>query len=195
MLRDIVYALRRLRRHPGYAAAAVLALTLGIGCTTAIFSVMQAVLLRTLPVPHAERLVSLWEDQRLVPEASISGPDFRDLRAQARSFESMSVGVGVSMALTGLDRPERVVGSETDGDYFAVLQASPLLGRLYGPGSSREVVLSERLWRRVFGGDPRVLGRTIWLNGDPLTIVGVLPSGASVPTRHELWSSAAGELP
>src|SRR5216683_3324630 len=110
MLQDLGYALRRLRNQPGYAAAAVLALALGIGCTTAIFSVMQAVLLRTLPVP----------------------------------------------------RPERVIGSETDGDYFQVLQASAMVGRLYGRGSSGEVVLSERLWRRIFGADPRAVGRCRW---------------------------------
>jgi putative ABC transport system permease protein len=195
MLQDLGYALRRLRNQPGYAAAAVLALALGIGCTTAIFSVMQAVLLRTLPVPRPERLVSLSEDQPQFPDASLSAPDLLDLKAQIRSFESVSAYFGMRMVLTGIDRPERVIGSETDGDYFRVLQASAMIGRLYGPGSSGEVVLSERLWRRIFGADPRAVGRTLSVDGEPRTIVGVLSSGSSVPTRHELWVSTVGELP
>ena len=168
MVRDLRHALRRLRSQPGHAAAAVLALALGIGCTTAIFSVMQAVLLRTLPVPHPERMIYLSESQPQYPDASLSGPDFLDLKGQVRSFESVSAFFGMRLVLTGIDRPERVIGSETDGDYFRVLQATALLGRLYGPGSSGEVVLSERLWRRVFGGDPGAIGRTLSVDGAPL---------------------------
>jgi len=192
---DLRHAVRRLRNQPGYAAAAILALALGIGCNTAIFSVIQAVLLRTLPMPHPERLVGLWEDQPQIPDASMSAPDFRDLRAEARSFESMSAHVGLSFRLTGLDRPERAIGSETDSAFFEALQAAPLLGALYRPGSSGEVVLSERLWRRVFGADPGIVGRTLTLNGEPKTVVGVLPQRSAVPARHELWVSAAGEMP
>src|SRR5206468_186332 len=99
-----------------------------------------------------------WEDQLQIPDASLSAPDFRDLRAETRSFESMSAYVGMSFRLTGLDRPERAVGSETDSAFFEVLRAAPLLGTLYRPGSSGEVVLAERLWRRVFGGDPGIVG-------------------------------------
>jgi putative ABC transport system permease protein len=195
MLRVLRHALRRLRHQPGYVAAAVLALALGIGCTTAIFSVMQAVLLRTLPMPHPERLVSLLEDQPSVSDASLSGPDFLDLRAQVRSFESVSASFGMRVVLTGVDRPERVIGAETDADYFRVLQASATIGRLYGPGSSGELVISERLWRRIFAADPRAVGRTLSVDGEPRTIVGVLPSGSSVPARYELWYSAVRELP
>src|SRR5690242_11898308 len=195
MVDDLGYAARRLRNQPGYAMAAILALGLGIGCTTAIFSVMQAVLVRALPFPHAGELVALREDQRQVHDASLSGPDFRDLRAQAGSFESISAIASMRMRLTGLDKPESVIGSETDASFFHVLRASPLVGRLYGAGSAGEVVVSERLWRRVFAADPRSIGRTITVNGEPRTIVGVLASGASVPPRRELWVSAAGELP
>jgi putative ABC transport system permease protein len=195
MLDDLRYAVRRLRNHPGYAAAAILALALGIGCTTAIFSVMQAVLLRTLPVPHPEQLISLSENQPGGPDASLSGPDFLDLRAQARSFESLSASAGMNIRLTGLDRPESAIGSETDADFFRVLRASALVGGLYGPGSTGEVVLSERLWRRLFGADARAIGRTLGVNGEPRTIVGVLASGSAVPPRNELWISAAGDLP
>src|SRR5215468_7907560 len=110
MVRDLRLALRRFRFQPGYAAAAAIALALGIGCTTAIFSVMQAVLLRTLPLPHPERLVSLSEDQPHVSDASLSAPDVLDLKEQIRSFESVSVSFGMRMVLSGIDRPERVIG-------------------------------------------------------------------------------------
>src|SRR4029077_19601402 len=136
MVQELRHALRRLRFQPGYAAAAALALALGIGCTTAIFSVMQAVLLRTLPLPHPERLVSLSEDQPQAPDASLSAPDVLDLKEQVRSFESVAVSFGMRLVLSGIDRPERVIGSETDSDWFKVLQASAKIGRLYGPGSS-----------------------------------------------------------
>ncbi len=195
MPHDLRHALRRLCSQPGFAAAAILALALGIGCTTAIFSVMQAVLLRTLPVPHPERLVSLSEDQPEAPDASLSAPDVLDLKAQVHSFESVSAAFSRRMVLTGVDRPERVIGSETDADYFRVLEASALIGRLYGPGSSGEVVLSERLWRRVFGADPLAVGRTVSVDGEPRTIAGVLPSGSGVPTRHELWVSTLRGVP
>src|SRR2546423_10071148 len=105
MLGDIRHAVRRLRKQPGYAAAAILALALGIGCNTAIFSVIEAVLLRTLPVPHPERLVRLWEDQLQIPNPPPSAPDFRDLRAQAPSFEAISAYVGTGVRLTGLGPP------------------------------------------------------------------------------------------
>jgi len=102
MVHDLRHALRRLRLQPGYATAAVLALALGIGCTTAIFSVLQAVLLRTLPLPHSERLVNLSEDQPQAPDASLSAPDVLDLKEQVRSFESVSVAFGMRLVLTGI---------------------------------------------------------------------------------------------
>ncbi|MFL5308887.1 MAG: ABC transporter permease [Myxococcales bacterium] len=187
--------MRRLRHQPGHAAAAVLALALGIGCATAIFSVVQAVVLGAVPFPRSEQLVSLSEVQPQAAHASLSGPDFLDLKGQVGSFESLSSYVGMQIRLTGLDRPEQVIGSETDGEFFRVLQASALSGRLYGPGSRGEVVLSERLWKRIFGADPAVLGRTLVVNGDPRTIVGVLASRSAVPARHEMWVSSAGDLP
>src|SRR5437870_10483656 len=107
MLDDLRFTVRALRREPGHTAAAVLTLALGIGCTSAIFSVIEAVLLRRLPVPHAEQLVGLWEDQPKVPNASLSPPDFRDLKAEVRSYESLSALMGSAFRLTGIERPER----------------------------------------------------------------------------------------
>jgi putative ABC transport system permease protein len=195
MLDDLRSTVRTLRREPAHTAAAILTLALGIGCTSAIFSVVEAVLLRSLPVPHAERLVELWEDQPKVPNASLSAPDFRDLKAETRSYEGMSAFMREGFRLTGLDRPERVVGSETDAGFFAVLKTAPLLGRVYGPGSAGEVVLSERIWRRIFAADPGVIGRTITLNGEPRTVIGVIPSAAALPPSSELWVSSTTEFP
>src|SRR5437868_15205251 len=106
MLSDLRFAIRGLRKHPGHAAAAILTLALGIGCTSAIFSVIEAVLLRTLPVPHAERLVALWEDQPKIPGASLSVPDFRDMKAESRSYEAVSAFMGSAFPVSGLVRPE-----------------------------------------------------------------------------------------
>ena len=195
MLRSVRHALRRLRSQPGYVAAAVLALALGIGCTTAIFSVMQAVLLRTLPVPHPERMVFLSEDQPEASDSSLSGPDFLDLRTQVRSFESLSAFFGMRVVVAGVDRPDRVIAAETDAEYFRVLQASAVVGRLYGTGSAGEAVISEGLWRRMFGADRRAVGRTVSVDGEPRTIVGVLAAGSSVPARYELWFSGVRALP
>jgi putative ABC transport system permease protein len=195
MLSDLRFAVRALRKHPGHAAAAILTLALGIGCTTAIFSVIEAVLLRALPVPAPERLVALWEDQPKIPGASLSAPDFRDLKAQSRSYENVSAYFGNAFRLTGTDRPERILGSETDSNFFAVLKTPTLLGRVYGPGSAGEAVLSERLWRRVFGADAAVIGRTVTLNGEPRTVIGVIPSRAAYPVSHEVWVSSTTELP
>ncbi|HWE26173.1 MAG TPA: ABC transporter permease [Myxococcales bacterium] len=195
MLEDLRFTIRGLRREPGHAAAAILTLALGIGCTSAIFSVIEAVLLRGLPLPQAERLVALWEDQPKVPNASLSGPDFRDMKADARSYESLSAYLRTAFRLTGLERPERVAGAETDASFFAVLRTPALLGRVYGPASSGEAVLSERLWRRVFGADPAVIGKTITVNGEPRTVVGVIPSRAAFPTSCELWVSSPRDLP
>ncbi|HYZ89018.1 MAG TPA: ABC transporter permease, partial [Myxococcales bacterium] len=137
----------------------------------------------------------LWEDQPQIPNASLSAPDFKDIRADARSYEGLSAFMGTAFRLTGLERPERVVGSETDSNFFAVLQTPVLLGRVFGPGSAGEAVLSERLWRRVFGADPAVIGRTVTLNGEPRTVVGVIPSRAAYPPSHELWVCAVDEMP
>jgi putative ABC transport system permease protein len=195
MLDDLRLAFRRLRHRKGFAAAAVLALALGIGCTTAVFTVLQAVLLRALPVPEPEKLVSILQDEPDLPHAPISGPDLRDLRHQARAFESLSAVSSMSMRLTGLDRTEVVIGVQTDGEFFRALRAMPLVGRLYGPGSSGEVVLSESLWRRMFGGDAHAIGRTLSINGEPRTIVGVLPAGSEVPAQRDLWASSLRDLP
>ena len=195
MLDDLRFTIRGLRREPGHAAAAILTLALGIGCTSAIFSVIEAVLLRSLPLPHAERLVALWEDQPQVPNASLSGPDFRDMKAETHSYEGISAYIRTAFRLTGMQRPERVIGAETDSSFFAVLQAPALLGHLYGPGSSGEAVLSERLWRRLFGADAAVIGRTITLNGEPRTVVGVIPARAAYPSTSEVWVSSTADLP
>jgi putative ABC transport system permease protein len=191
-------------RRPGFAAAAVLTLALGIGSTTAVFSVLHGVLLRPLPIPAPQEVVSLWDDQPGFPDGPFSGPNLRDLRDQARSFESISSYVTMRARLTGIaaaaaqgvgDHPEAVNAAQTDATFFHVLRASPRLGRLYGPGSAGEVVLGEAFWRRVFGADPQVVGRTVSVDGEPRSIVGVLDGQASVPPQTDLWVSTVRDLP
>jgi putative ABC transport system permease protein len=195
MREDFHYAVRRLFRRPGFTVPALFALALGIACTTAIFSVIEAVLLRPLPFPESQNIASLWDDQPGYPDGSMSGPDFRDLRASAQAFESVSAFREMRFRLTGLDEPQAVLGTQTDGDFFRVLQATPIAGRLYSGGAGGEVVLSEGLWRKSFGAERSAIGKTLSLNGEPRTIVGVVAAGTEVPQRSELWVSSVRDLP
>src|SRR5438477_9581079 len=144
MLSDLRFAIRGLRKHPGHAAAAILTLALGIGCTTAIFSVIEAVLLRTLPVPNADRLVALWEDQPNTKGASLSAPDFRDIKAQARSYENVSAYLGNAFRLTGIERPER----------WSVPKPTPISLPFSALRRSRPGVWTGKRWRGRIVGTP-----------------------------------------
>jgi putative ABC transport system permease protein len=184
LLRDIRYALRRLRKSPAFAAIVVLTLALGIGANTAIFSVVNAVLLRALPYREPDRLVTInhfYNNPELnYLEAPVSAIGFRDYRDKTRSFQAVAVESGWSANLTGSGDPERVPASRVSGDYFRVLGVPPALGRVFGrdedePGKNRVVVLSDGLWRRVYGADRAAIGKTIQLNGESYTILGVMP--------------------
>src|SRR5215216_1294162 len=189
---DLRYGARQLAKNPGFAAAAILTLGLGIGANTAIFSVVNAVLLRPLPFAEPERLVWLWDTQPQLPTAPASLPDFLDWKGQNQSFEHLAAFQSGSMFLdTGdgmRDTPVGLVTPET----FALFRVSPILGRTFTdeetlPGRFRVAVLSHALWQSRFGSDPNVLGRTIDVSGAPYTIVGVMPEGFSFPDRAELW--------
>ena len=186
LLRDLKYALRRLRKSPGFAAVVILTLALGIGANTAIFSVVNTVLLRPLAYRAPERLVTINHFYRSAQlnnlEAPVSAAGFREYREHTRSFESMAVETGWSVNLTGTGDPERLNGTRASGDYFHVLGVPAQLGRTLGedddvPGKNRVVVLSDGLWRRDFGGDPRAVGRMIELNDEAYQVVGVMPAG------------------
>jgi putative ABC transport system permease protein len=178
---DLCYALRQLRRNPGFTAVAVLTLALGIGANTAIFSVMDATLLRPLPYKNPDRLVMLWGTEpgrhRQMP---FSSPNFLDLEDQNRVFASMAAFDGAGSTLNGIDTPEYIhVGRVTPG-FFDVLKVRPQLGRGFlaeegEAGREHEVVLGYALWSQRFASDPAILGKTIQLDGIPYAVVGVLP--------------------
>jgi len=198
---DIRYGWRALRKSPGFAVVAVLVLALGIGANTAIFSVVNAVLLRPLPFDQPDRLVSLYH---IPPPASFPGmalfavspANFLDWRAQAHSFEGMSAyGLG-RYTLTGKGRPEVIrMVAVTDG-FFPVLHAQPLLGRAFVEGEDQagrdhEVILSYDTWRTQFGGNPAIVGSNIQLNDQAFTVVGVMPRGFEYPNypgyQPQMW--------
>src|SRR5918992_2839015 len=184
LLRDIRYALRRLRKSPAFTAIVVVTLALGIGANTAIFSVVNAVLLRALPYREPDRLVTINHfynspDLNFLA-APVSAIGFRDYRDKTKSFQAVAVESGWSANLTGDGDPERIPASRVSGDYFRVQGVPPTLGRVFGrdedePGKNRVVVLSDGLWRRVYGSDRAAVGKTIQLNGESYTVLGVMP--------------------
>jgi putative ABC transport system permease protein len=189
---DVRYALRGLAQKPGFTIAVILTLALGIGANTAIFSVVNAVVLRPLPFAEPEHLVWLWDTQPQLPTAPASLPDFLDWKEQNRSFEYLAAFLsGNTFLNTGDGTRDTPVGVVTP-EMFALFRVRPILGRTFTaeetlPGRSRVAVLSHGLWQSLFGSDPNVLGRTIELSGTPHTVIGVMPAGFSFPNQAELW--------
>jgi len=183
-IQDLRYAFRGLMRRPGFTAIAVITLSLGIGATTAIFSVVQAVLLRPLEYDRAERIVKVvgWErDAR--SSSNLSPADFLDFKRDATSFIAMGANgfVGLATIGGGTGEAERVGSVQVTDGFFETLRVRPQLGRLFlpeddRPGAARVVVLSDGLWRRRFGADPSIVGRPITFNAMPVTVAGVLPA-------------------
>jgi putative ABC transport system permease protein len=182
MFQDLRYALRSLRKSPGFTAATVLTLALGIGANTAIFSVVNAVLLKSLPYKAADRLVIVYTSKPGSPRDFVSQLDLDDWRAMTRSFTGLASSVPQSVNLTGGDEPERIVGDFVSANFFSVIDVQPALGRLFRPdedrpGAERVAVLTDTLWHNHFGGDPSIVGRSLIFNGEPYTVAGVLPPG------------------
>ena len=172
LLQDIRYAIRTLKRSAGLTFVIVASLAIGIGANTAIFSVVNALLIKPLPYPAAERLVMLWlrSPGINIPQDWPSPGQYMDVQQQNRSFEAMSISRGGSGALLGLDEPQYVEGLLTSSSLFPLLGAKPLYGRLLrpdedAPGQPPVAILSHAFWQRVFGGDPAVVGRKITLTG------------------------------
>jgi putative ABC transport system permease protein len=178
---DLRYGLRSLRKSPGFTAVAVLALSLGIGANTVLFSVISFALLRPVPFPDPQSVVVLNETAPNFPRSSCSWLDFLDWRAQAGDlFSRFAASRRESFNLTSSGEPERVLGRMATADLLPLTGVQPILGRLYGPdddkpGAPRTVVLSYGLWQRRFGGDPGVIGKGIQLSGDSYSVIGVLP--------------------
>jgi putative ABC transport system permease protein len=181
---DLRYGARMLWKNPGFTAVAVVALALGIGANSAIFSVVNTVLLRPLPYREPERLVMVWEDNSKIgyPRDTPAAANYIDWRDQNQVFEGMAATADLSLNLTGAGEPERFDGKRVSANFFSLLGVEPLHGRAFlpeedVPGANKVVVLSHGLWQRRFGSDSGVVGRSITLNGEAYTVVGVMPPG------------------
>ncbi|HET9743972.1 MAG TPA: ABC transporter permease [Terriglobales bacterium] len=193
-LQDLRYGVRGLRRSPGFATIAVLTLALGIGANTAIFSVIDAVLLRPLPYENPQQLVRVYETEDAPGNYPFTGPDFLDWKAQNHSFQDMTLlGWSHDLNLSGQGQPDHVLGRPAEANFFTLFGAHPILGRTFAPGEDepghdRVVVLSYGLWKSHFGADPKVVDRDVELNGEKYTVIGIMPAGFRFPEQgDQLW--------
>lgn len=189
-------ALRQLLNNPAFAAVAVFTLALGIGANTAIFSVVNAVLLRPLPYPEPDRLVQLRADWSGEPGTAISGAAFLEIHARSRSLARSAAYEGGEMTLTGTGSAERVLAGAVTADFFPLLGVQPALGRNFTaeedtPHGPKSVILGHGLWKTRFGGATDILGRTVTLNQQSHTVVGVLPARFRYPEPFQLWTPLA----
>jgi predicted permease len=197
LIRDLRYGARALRKNPGFTAVAVLTLALGVGANTAIFSVVNAVLIRPLPYENSHELVQLWGTMPQSDTSPVSPANFLDWRGQNRVFERTAAYTGQSLNLSGAGEPERIRAARVSADLFELLRARPALGRAFLPeedqhGGHRVVVLSHALWQRRFGGNPAVVGQTLSLSDQSYEVVGVMPPNFSFPrTTTEMWTPIA----
>jgi len=181
LLQDLRFAFRMLRKSPGFTAVAVVTLALGIGANTALFSVINGVLLNPLPFPNAGRIVSMFQDKPNFPKGSISYPNFLDWRQDNRSFQAIAAYRWADGTIRGVGEPEAVPAQRVSATFFAILGVQPNLGRNFSDdedrrGANATVILSEGLWRRKFGSDPNILGKSINVGGAVRTVIGVMPS-------------------
>jgi hypothetical protein len=189
LLQDMRYGIRMLMKSPGFTIIAVLTLALGIGANTAIFSVVNAELLRPLPFRDSGRLVSvaMANSRTHSSNGSASYPDFVDWRSQNQVFEKMAVYTGATFTLTGQEHPAHLEGVSVSAETFDLLGVSPELGRTFEPGEDEPnhhvAIISDRLWKQQFGGDPRIIGRVITIDNSGFTVVGVMPAGFQFPLR------------
>ena len=199
---DLRYAARVLRNRPGFTLVAVLTLSLGIGANTAIFSVVNAVVLKPLPFPNPEQIVLVRDDLsgRQLQDIGVSVDELRDFQERSGVFEQISAVWPVDANLTGSDRPERIELLAVSPNYFSLLGANAQLGRVFGPedkaeGFAEGVVISDGLWHRLFAADPNILGRKVYADTDAYKIIGVMPPGFRHPGKTlrnevDMWGTA-----
>ncbi|HKN84809.1 MAG TPA: ABC transporter permease, partial [Pyrinomonadaceae bacterium] len=188
VIKDVRFALRGLLKHPGFALIAVITLALGIGANSAIFSVVNAVLLRPLPFKDPDRLMVVWERRANSGRANLplSGHEYAAFKERSKSFEALTIFQPNGFNLTGRGDPLMVDASEVSTDYFSVLGVPPVLGRTFAPGEDQSggakvAILGHKLWTQRFGSDPSVINQTIQLNDQTYTVVGVMPALEFVP--------------
>jgi putative ABC transport system permease protein len=203
IIQDVKFGLRMLLKSPSMSIVATIALALGIGANTAIFSVVNAVLLRPLPFPNPDSLVALFETdtQRARVRGSHSYPNFFDIRTQNTTFERVAAYHSSDFIMTGRGEPARLQGSVVTADLFPLLGVAPIMGRTFlpdedNPGGGRVIVLSQQLFQKRFNSDPSVLNQSITLNGGSYTVIGVMPASFEFPIQNdpvELWTTIAGD--
>ncbi|HEU0005998.1 MAG TPA: ABC transporter permease, partial [Terriglobia bacterium] len=198
MYNNLRYAIRQLLKSPGFTIAAVVTLALGIGASTAIFSVLNAVLLRALPYRQADRLVAVWQlNLERQARDKVTCADYADWRSRNHLFEDMAYSMDEPYTLTDTGAPLSVAGFQFSSNLFSLLGARPFLGRTFlpeegEPGKDHVLVLSHRLWEKQFASDRNVVGRSVRLNGEPHTIIGVMPPEVAHPgTFVDLWTPIA----
>jgi len=201
VFQDLRYALRQLRKNPGFSAVAIVTLALGIGANTSIFSVVNAVLLRPLPFKDASRLVRLWHvpPQSSFPGMttfSVSPANYLDWQKQNDVFESMAIYQYHGFTLTGSEHAEQIDATGVSADFFTTLGVQPMLGRPFAreedqPGRSDVVILSNRFWQEHFGSNPQIVGRTITLDGVNYVVAGVMPASFRFPDYAQMWTPLA----
>jgi putative ABC transport system permease protein len=190
---DAQYAVRTFAKNKGFALVVTLTLALGIGATTAIFSVVDGVMLRPLPYPDIERILAVSERTTSGRGMSISWPNFEDWRDQNQVFEHLGIYRGTTVTLTGGDQPERLNAAHASSEVFGAMGVAPASGRVFTssedrPGGDRVAIVSDRLWRNRFGADPGMLGRRLLLNGEPYVVIGVMPPAMRFPSRlTDVW--------
>ena len=194
--RDISYSLRSLWRSPGFVITALVLITIGIGANAAIFTLADFVLVRPLPFPHSERLVEIWEKHRGYSHMELSPANYRDFKASSTSYDGMGAYTNLnSKNLVGVGEPVRIDGAQVTGNLFEVLQRPAWIGRGFterddAPGAPGTVILSYSLWQNEFSGDAGVLGKTIFLDGAPYAVVGVMPADFHFPDREtQFWTT------
>ncbi len=193
LLSDIRYALRMIAKQPGFAALAILAFALGIGANVAIFSVINAVLLRPLPYPNSERLINIRESTNKFPSGSVSYPNYLDWRAGQKSFTDLALFRRESCNLSsvkGGTAPERIASGRVSANFLTVLGVAPQLGRDFTeaddvPHGPKVALISDKMWRKRFGASREVLGQQLLIDGVPCEIIGVLPAIVRVPRHAE----------
>jgi putative ABC transport system permease protein len=191
--RDLRYAARSLRRAPGFTAVAVVVLAVGIGANSAMFSLVDAALLRSLPFTQPDRLVMLWERSPRFPHNRVSPLNFLDWSEQQQAFSSIAAIAGGGRTLTGSGgEAERIPGQAVTWQFFDVLGIRPVIGATFNAGDTANrrtvVVLSERIWKNRFGGDPSIVGRSLTLDGQPYTVIGVVPASFQILFPADMWT-------
>ncbi|HEU4643569.1 MAG TPA: ABC transporter permease [Gemmatimonadaceae bacterium] len=193
-LRDLRYAARALRKSPGLVIVSVLALTIGIGLTTTMFSIVYGALMRGLPFPDGDRVVEISRDNRArdIQRAGLPVHDVLDLRERQRSFTDVAAYYQGTVNVSGGERAERFDGAFVTANTFRLLHVQPILGRDFRdgedqPGAEPVAIIGDAMWRTRYGGDPGIVGRVIRVNGAPRTVVGVMPEGFLFPNREQIW--------